>query len=188
MRQDRRPLSVRGNVQKSPSSKAAALLTRGAYSQYVSTAKGRERRWPASRSLGEGWRLFSTFPKGRLQEMDSTDIHKPPMPCPTCGMSQDSIQKNGVSVGTLSIWQFRSCSIHRASVLNPINRATTCYGKQSVIPAVFSGDPSFFPFFSVSKLFWDFSLRTRGYVTALHCQAKWIPSCRRSNNLTLQVS
>jgi len=36
----------------SPSSKAAALLARGAYSQYVSTAKGRERRW----------QLFSTFP------------------------------------------------------------------------------------------------------------------------------
>ena len=44
--------AVGGNVQKSPSSKAAALLTRGAYSQYVSTVKGRERRW----------RLFSTFP------------------------------------------------------------------------------------------------------------------------------
>jgi len=41
-----------GNVQKSSSSKAAALLARGAYSQYVSTAKGRERRW----------RIFSTFP------------------------------------------------------------------------------------------------------------------------------
>jgi len=41
-----------GNVEKSPSSKAAVLLARGAYSQYVSTAKGRERRW----------RLFSTFP------------------------------------------------------------------------------------------------------------------------------
>jgi len=53
MRQEMRPTSVRGNVQKSPSSKAAALLTRGAYSQYVSTAKGRERRW----------RLFSTFPR-----------------------------------------------------------------------------------------------------------------------------
>jgi len=35
----------------SPSSKAAALLARGAYFQYVSTANGRERRW---------W-LFSTF-------------------------------------------------------------------------------------------------------------------------------
>ncbi len=34
------------------SSKAAALLTRGAYTESVSTAKGRERRW----------RLFSTFP------------------------------------------------------------------------------------------------------------------------------
>jgi len=38
----------------SPSSKAAALLARGAYAQYVSTTKGRERRW----------RLFSTFPVG----------------------------------------------------------------------------------------------------------------------------
>ncbi|MEC4680048.1 MAG: hypothetical protein VST67_05040, partial [Nitrospirota bacterium] len=37
---------------KSVSSKAAALLARGAYSQYVSTAQGRERPW----------RLFSTFP------------------------------------------------------------------------------------------------------------------------------
>ncbi len=37
-----------------PSSKAAALLAHGAYCQYVSTAKGRERRW----------RLFSTFPLG----------------------------------------------------------------------------------------------------------------------------
>jgi len=36
----------------SSSSKAAALLTRGAYFRYVSTAKRRERRW----------RLFSTFP------------------------------------------------------------------------------------------------------------------------------
>jgi len=43
----------RGIGQKSPSSKAAALLARGAYSsEYVSTAQGRERRW----------RLFSTFP------------------------------------------------------------------------------------------------------------------------------
>jgi hypothetical protein len=40
-----------GNVQKSPSSKAAAILTRGAYMEYESTAKWRERRW----------RLFSTF-------------------------------------------------------------------------------------------------------------------------------
>jgi uncharacterized protein YcbK (DUF882 family) len=41
-----------GNVQKSPSSKATAILTGGAYIEYVSTAKWRERRW----------RLFSTFP------------------------------------------------------------------------------------------------------------------------------
>jgi hypothetical protein len=47
------PSSVGGTVQKSSSSKAAAILTRGAYSQYVSTAKWRERRW----------RLFSTFPE-----------------------------------------------------------------------------------------------------------------------------
>jgi len=37
----------------SPSSKAAALLARGAYSQYVSTGQWRERRW----------RLFPTFPE-----------------------------------------------------------------------------------------------------------------------------
>jgi len=46
-----------GNVQKSPSSKAVALLTRGAYTLYVSTAKRRERRW----------RLFSTFPMWQLE-------------------------------------------------------------------------------------------------------------------------
>ena len=39
-----------GAVQKSPSSKATAVFLRGAYFQYVSTEKGRERRW----------RLFST--------------------------------------------------------------------------------------------------------------------------------
>jgi len=43
-----------GNVQKSSSSKAEAILTRGAYIEYVSTAKWRERRW----------RLFPTFPCG----------------------------------------------------------------------------------------------------------------------------
>jgi len=37
---------------KKSSSKAAAILMRGAYVEYVSTAKWRERRW---------W-LFSTFP------------------------------------------------------------------------------------------------------------------------------
>ena len=47
MRQNRQQTSVRGNVQKhlsfpkGSSSKAAALLMRGAYSQYVSTTKGR---------------------------------------------------------------------------------------------------------------------------------------------------
>ena len=44
-----------GSVQSCPElaeGKAEAILTRGAYSQYVSTAKGRERRW----------RLFSPFP------------------------------------------------------------------------------------------------------------------------------
>ncbi len=53
--------AARGMIKKhvpaeagSPSSKAAAFMTRGAYSQFVSTAKGRERRW----------RLFSTFPLG----------------------------------------------------------------------------------------------------------------------------
>jgi hypothetical protein len=67
MRQERQPTSVRGNVQKSSSSKAAALLTHGAYSQYVSTAKGRERRW----------RLFSTFPPdvyGHLFEGDHQHV------------------------------------------------------------------------------------------------------------------
>jgi hypothetical protein len=47
-------LNVRGlgSVQKSPSSKAAAIFARGAYMPYVSTEKWRERRW----------RLFSTDP------------------------------------------------------------------------------------------------------------------------------
>jgi hypothetical protein len=43
-----------------PSSKAAAILTRGAYMEYVSTAKRRERCW----------RLFSTFPV--LKQLTST--------------------------------------------------------------------------------------------------------------------
>ena len=43
---------IRGKVQKRSSSKASALLTRGAYAEYVSTTKWRER----------SWRLFSTFP------------------------------------------------------------------------------------------------------------------------------
>ena len=53
-----------GMVKKS-SSQAAALLAHGAYSQYVSTAKGRERRW----------RLFSTFPQtivGRNERITKT--------------------------------------------------------------------------------------------------------------------
>ena len=41
-----------GSVQKSPSSKAAAIFARGAYTSYVSTEQWRERRW----------RLFSTDP------------------------------------------------------------------------------------------------------------------------------
>jgi hypothetical protein len=41
-----------GNGQKSPSSKAAAFLTRGAYLRYVSTAKGRERRLACPILLG----------------------------------------------------------------------------------------------------------------------------------------
>ncbi|MEC4674394.1 MAG: hypothetical protein VST68_09415 [Nitrospirota bacterium] len=63
----RRASSVGGNGQKTllchppkakgaktpfSTGKAAAILTRGAYTVYVSTAKWRERRW----------RLFSTFP------------------------------------------------------------------------------------------------------------------------------
>jgi len=47
-----------GSVQKSQSSKATAIFRRGAYFQYVSTGKWRERRW---------W-LFSTDP-GRNQFM-----------------------------------------------------------------------------------------------------------------------
>jgi hypothetical protein len=56
MSKRRQPASARGDVQKSPSSKAAAILTSGAYMEYVSTAKERERRW----------RLFSTFPKSKI--------------------------------------------------------------------------------------------------------------------------
>jgi len=44
--------AAKGMIKKSSLSKAAAFLTRGAYAQYVSTAKWRERRW----------RLFPTFP------------------------------------------------------------------------------------------------------------------------------
>jgi hypothetical protein len=40
---------------KKSSSKAAAILTRGAYAEYVSTEKWRERRW----------RLFSTDPQNK---------------------------------------------------------------------------------------------------------------------------
>ena len=63
--------AAKGDGQKSmppgegggPSSKAAAFLMRGAYSQYVSPVKSR----PAcAKRFGEGrerhWRLFSTFP------------------------------------------------------------------------------------------------------------------------------
>ncbi len=49
-----------GSVQSCPEAiegKAAAILTRGAYMEYVSTAKWRERRW----------RLFSTFPRWVFQ-------------------------------------------------------------------------------------------------------------------------
>jgi len=50
-------------VQKSSSSKAAAILTRGAYIEYVSTAKWRQclaSRFGKARE--RRWRLFSTFP------------------------------------------------------------------------------------------------------------------------------
>ncbi len=46
-----------GSVQNSPSSKATAIVARGAYWHDVSTEKGRERRW----------RLFSTDPRKILQ-------------------------------------------------------------------------------------------------------------------------
>src|SRR5210317_443140 len=54
---------LEGMFKKSPSSQTAAILTRGAYMEYVSTAKWR----PAcTKRVGEGrersWRLFSTFP------------------------------------------------------------------------------------------------------------------------------
>ena len=76
MLQDRQPTAVRGNVQKSSSSKAAALLTRGAYFQYVSASgatrqvcepegQAKWRRCLASRfgkAKERRWRLFSTFP------------------------------------------------------------------------------------------------------------------------------
>ncbi len=45
-------LHAPGAVQKCSSSKAAAMVVRGTYLLYVSTEKGRERRW----------RLFSTAP------------------------------------------------------------------------------------------------------------------------------
>jgi hypothetical protein len=45
-----------GPVQKSQSSKATAIFARGAYTEYVSTEKWRERRW----------RLFSTGPEVHL--------------------------------------------------------------------------------------------------------------------------
>jgi len=38
-------------------------LARGAYTEYISTPKARERSWLVCRSLGEGWRPFSTFPE-----------------------------------------------------------------------------------------------------------------------------
>jgi hypothetical protein len=55
MSKRRQPSTAGGNVQKNPSSKAEAILTRGAYMEYVSTAKWRERRWG----------LFSTFPDSK---------------------------------------------------------------------------------------------------------------------------
>ena len=82
------PMSAaKGNGQKSPSSKAAALLARGAYSQYVSTVKGR----PAcAKRFGEGrerrWRLFSPFPSmDSLQTNGMLRVnvrygHKTPLP------------------------------------------------------------------------------------------------------------
>ena len=75
MSKRRQPSTAGGNVQKNPSSKAAAILTRGAYMEYVSTVKERPayakplrqawNRWLVSRSFSEGWRLFSTFPDSK---------------------------------------------------------------------------------------------------------------------------
>jgi len=50
----------------SPFSKAAAFLVRGAYTQYVSTAQWRERRW----------RLFPTFPFKRRSSAIGTHMAK----------------------------------------------------------------------------------------------------------------
>ncbi|MDA0740021.1 MAG: hypothetical protein O3A59_14000 [Nitrospirae bacterium] len=95
MLQNRRPTAVRGNVQKSSSSpvlsgvegKAAAILTRGAYSQYVSAnaAKSGKSVSPKVRQKGDyvcasrfgkarerRWRLFSTFPVGE-QSLPSSE-------------------------------------------------------------------------------------------------------------------
>jgi len=57
--------SVGGNVQKSSSSKAAAILTSGAYSQYVSTTKWRERRW----------RLFQHSHSGSFDPQFLASVH-----------------------------------------------------------------------------------------------------------------
>jgi len=75
MSKKRQPSTPGGNVQKSPSSKAAAILTRGAYMEYVSTAIGRERRW----------RLFSTFPDSKnvvFLYVSLTKKSKAQNPCP----------------------------------------------------------------------------------------------------------
>jgi hypothetical protein len=50
-----------GAVQKDPSSKAAGPLARRTYTEYVSTTRGRERRWRTLR-LREGM-LFQQPPK-----------------------------------------------------------------------------------------------------------------------------
>lgn len=49
-----------------------------------------------------------------------------------------------MSVATLSIRQFRSCSIHRPYALNPINEQLLVTTNQAVIAAGFSEDPYIF--------------------------------------------
>ena len=79
-------LPARSRFGRGRSSKAAALFTRGAYFQYVSTGKWRpacakplRQAWNyelVSRSLGEGWQLFSTAPyeTGVSWGVESSDL------------------------------------------------------------------------------------------------------------------
>ncbi len=61
-----------GKCSKRSSSKAAGLWARGAYTEYVSTPKARERSWLVCRSLGEGWPAFFN-----ISRKGSEDLAKP---------------------------------------------------------------------------------------------------------------